>query len=186
MKTRLRSLTGAREIFLTLGLATLLCGVADIAFALVRTTLSGGSPVRLLQSIAYSVLGRDTYAGGLGTAALGLLLHFGVAAGAAVQYAAVANFCRPAVRHPLIAGVLFGVYFHLLMHFVVLPLTLIPSRPYFQPFWWMAIVAHTTCVGPMLALALSYREQRLAPTGHGAEPAEMSRDLAALPTRRAS
>ncbi|MBA4136180.1 MAG: hypothetical protein C0518_02550 [Opitutus sp.] len=179
MFSPLRSLTGWRETVRTLGLATLVCGVADITFVILGMLVRGSDPLRMLQGIAFSVLGRDTYQGGLMTAALGLLLHFGVAAGATGHYALLATFVRPVLRHPLIAGVLFGIYFHFLMQLVVLPLTLIPERPLFPAMWWVQLIAHATCVGPIIALVLSWREQSLmrgaASTGRaGAHAAQVA------------
>lgn len=162
MKPPLRSLAGWREAVRTLALAALVCGVADIAFVVLGMLVRGSDPMRMLQGIAFSVLGRETFEGGLATAAFGLLLHFAVAAGAAVHYALVAWFVRPAVRHPLVAGVLFGIYFYFLMQLVVLRFTLIPSSALLPPTWWVQVIAHATCVGPPLSLVLSWREQRLA------------------------
>jgi hypothetical protein len=168
-----RSLTGWREALRTVALAALLCGVADISFVILGLLVRGADPLRMLQGIAYSILGAKTYSGGAATAALGLAMHFGVATAAAAHYAAITRFVPAALRHPLAAGVCFGLYFHYLMQLVVLPLTLLPPRPLFPPLWWVQVIAHVTCVGPVLALTMGWREQRLAPRQSPKMPPEL-------------
>ena len=51
-------------------------GVLDILFAIGFSIYSGGTAVRLLQSVSSGVLGRDAFTGGMQTAVLGLALHF--------------------------------------------------------------------------------------------------------------
>jgi hypothetical protein len=165
-----RALSGWSESLRTVGLAALACGVADIGFVILGMLVRGTDPVRMLQGIAFSILGAKTYSGGAATAALGLAMHFGVATGATLHYASLIRIFPRLLRHPLAAGVLFGLYFHYLMQLVVLPLTLLPPRPLFPPLWWVQVIAHTTCVGPVIALAISHREQHLARRA-GATPA---------------
>jgi hypothetical protein len=52
-------------------------------------------PIRICQSIARGVLGREAFAGGAGTAALGVVLHFIIALAMALAYAMVASRVRP-------------------------------------------------------------------------------------------
>ena len=58
----------------------LLAGVLDIAAALTRGMLRGGSPVRVLQAIASGVMGRPAFEGGWQTALLGLEAYDFIAA----------------------------------------------------------------------------------------------------------
>lgn len=60
-------------------LGTLTVGSLDLFDAIVFFGLRGVAPIRILQSIASGLLGRPAYAGGAGTALLGLLLHFFIA-----------------------------------------------------------------------------------------------------------
>src|SRR6185369_3697578 len=64
----------------------LTCGVLDITSAIVISLANGGSPVRMLQGIAGALLGPATFQGGAATAALGLVMHFGVAFTATVVF----------------------------------------------------------------------------------------------------
>ena len=59
---------------------TLAVGVLDGLYACGLSASRGGTPVRVFQSVASGLLGRDAArAGGYGTALLGLLLHFFIA-----------------------------------------------------------------------------------------------------------
>ena len=68
-------------------LGGLTAGVLDIADALIFHGARGVAPWRILQAIASGLLGREAFAGGAWTAALGLGLHFFIATTAAAVYA---------------------------------------------------------------------------------------------------
>lgn len=108
-----------------------LAGLLDIAYALLVAWLGGGQPMRVLQAIASGVLGRDAFAGGAATAALGLALHFVIAFGAAATFLAVSRVRPWVLRWPLVAGPLFGLCVWGVMYQVVLPITF--GRPWTMP-----------------------------------------------------
>jgi hypothetical protein len=117
--------------FDTVVLGGLTAGVLDIADAFVVTTLSGGTPIRVLHSIASGVLGRAAYEGGIPAAALGLFLHFFIALSAATVFY-VASLKMPwLLRRPVVAGVAFGLCVWAVMYHIVLPITF--GRPYATP-----------------------------------------------------
>ena len=61
-------------------LGTIIVGLLDIAEVIVFYTFRGVKPIRILQSVAAGVTGRDrAFSGGTETAALGLFLHFCIA-----------------------------------------------------------------------------------------------------------
>jgi hypothetical protein len=102
----------------------LLVGILDILDAFIFFGLrSGASPVRILQSIAAGVLGRDAFQGGLGTAALGLFLHFVIAFLIVLVYYVASGWLRALVRRPIAWGLLYGVVAYAVMSFVVVPLS---------------------------------------------------------------
>ena len=68
--------------------AGLAAGVGDTLLALVLYPVG---PVRIYQSVAAGLLGRDSFQGGLATAALGMFLHFFIATTAAFVYVARAR-----------------------------------------------------------------------------------------------
>lgn len=109
----------------------LAAGVLDILDAFVMTSLNGGTPTRVLHAIASGVLGRAAYEGGLSTAALGLTLHFVIALGAAATFLLATRALPALLRHPVPAGLAFGLAVWGVMYFVVLPATF--GRPYVVP-----------------------------------------------------
>ena len=108
----------------------LVVGVLDIAYAIAFSYWrSGTSPIRVLQSVASGALGRDAYAGGLPTAALGLALHFLIALIITAIFFAVASRARALTMQPVLIGALYGIVVYLVMNFVVIPLSKIGPRP---------------------------------------------------------
>lgn len=71
---------------MTIVWAGTLCGVLDITAAIVVYGMFGLRPMPLLQGIAKGLTGPSAYQGGWATAALGLVLHFVIAFGAATVY----------------------------------------------------------------------------------------------------
>jgi uncharacterized membrane protein YagU involved in acid resistance len=133
----------------------LLCGILDIAYAfLFFGAVSGVRPERLLQGIAFGVLGRSTYAGGLKTASLGLFLHFVIAYGAATVYYLASRRLHFMIRQAVIAGMLYGVAIHLFMQFVVIPLSVIGPRPLNLGVFVINAFEHMFLVGLPISLAV--------------------------------
>jgi hypothetical protein len=99
-------------------------GLLDGTAACVQAWLtSGATPARLFQGVASALLGRAALDGSATTAALGTLMHFGVAFTAtAVCYLAYRRL--PALRPlpQLLLGALFGLGVFCVMNFAILPL----------------------------------------------------------------
>jgi hypothetical protein len=110
------------RLFETVLLGGLLAGLLDILDAFIVTRLNGGTPTRVLQFIASGVLGNGAFQGGVPAAALGLALHFLIALSAAAAYYAIASRWSAVIRHPWLAGPVFGVALYFVMNLVVLPL----------------------------------------------------------------
>lgn len=135
-----------------IGLGGLLAGTLDILAAFAMSWPRVG-PARVLQSIAYGLLGRAAYQGGVRTAVLGLLLHFVIALSAAAVYYAASRQWSVLHRRPIICGLAYGVVVYLVMNLVVLPLSQIGLR---VPAWHtvaLLVVIHMVCVGLPIALA---------------------------------
>lgn len=134
----------------------LIAGVLDLAAALVTSALRGVGPVRLLQAIASGLLGRDSYSGGLRTAALGTVLHFVIAFGAAAVYYAASRKISFLTRRAVPAGLLYGVAVYAFMNLVVLPLSAFPhpvaSRPAAVA---IGVITLMLCVGLPISLVVS-------------------------------
>ncbi|MGH9844851.1 MAG: hypothetical protein ACREEM_39545 [Blastocatellia bacterium] len=133
----------------------LLAGVLDITAAMVNSGLRGVSPARVLQSIASGLLGADAYKGGFATAALGLALHFFIAASATAVYYAASRKLKWMTERAIVSGLAYGVAVYLFMSQVVLPLSAVP----FKTNRTLATVAtsliiHMLCVGLPISLAV--------------------------------
>ncbi|HEX6899706.1 MAG TPA: hypothetical protein VF789_08335 [Thermoanaerobaculia bacterium] len=115
-----KPLTPAQALlFGTLTVGTLDILDAFLFFYLYREV----SPIRILQSIAAGVLGRESFQGGIPTAALGLLLHYFIAFMVVLTYW-LASRRMPGLAHrPLLYGLLYGLAVYVVMNFVVVPLS---------------------------------------------------------------
>jgi hypothetical protein len=123
--------TPRARAFDTIILGGLTAGVLDILDAFVVTALNGGTPLRVLHSIASGVLGRAAYEGGLPAGALGLALHFFIATSAATVYYLASLKLPVLLRRPVVCGLIFGLCVWAFMYHVVLPITF--GRPYVVP-----------------------------------------------------
>jgi len=130
--------------------AGLIAGTLDItAASVVGTLLRGGNPVRVLQSVASGLLGRDAFQGGAAAAALGLVLHFVIAFGAATVYFAASRKLRFMVEHAVVCGLLYGVAVYAFMNSVVVPLSAAPFQIPYKP---LGLIIHLFCIGLPIGL----------------------------------
>jgi hypothetical protein len=146
----------------------LAAGVLDIADAIVFHGVRGVAPIRILQAIASGLLGREAFAGGAATAALGLTLHFVIAIGAAAVYGLASRRRRLLVDRPWLAGPIFGLAVYAVMQYVVLPLSRFrpgPPPPAGSVDWGLVnlLAAHIFCVGLPIALAARWAQRRQVP-----------------------
>ena len=138
-----------------IAMAGLACGVLDITAALVVYGSMGLKPVRLLQGIAAGVLGPKSFQGGMGTALLGLALHFVIAFGAATVYFVASRGMRILVEQAALCGALYGIAVYFFMNRIVGPLSGATKFPFSVKMMMIGVVIHIFCVG--LPIALSVR-----------------------------
>jgi uncharacterized membrane protein YagU involved in acid resistance len=135
----------------------ILAGVFDILFAFIYYGLLYRlTPIDILHSVASGLIGRDaSRSGGLATAALGTVLHFIIAFGAATAYYIVSRKLGFLVRQAVVCGLLYGVVVYVVMNFVVLPLSAAPPRGV-PPLSAMIIpvIGHMLLIGLPIALAV--------------------------------
>ncbi len=131
----------------------LACGVLDITAAFVVYGSFGLRPIPLLQGIAAGLLGPKAREGALATAALGLLLHFVIAFGAATVFVLASRRISVLLQHAVIAGFLYGVAVYFFMNRVVLPLSAAAKYPFSLEMMVIGVVIHMFCVGLPIALA---------------------------------
>jgi uncharacterized membrane protein YagU involved in acid resistance len=135
-------------------------GVLDILAAVGLEGRRGTPPGRVLQYIASGVLGRDAFQGGAATAAVGLLLHFVIAFGAAAVYVAASRRLPVLVRQAVAGGLAYGVIVYLVMSQFIVPLSRV-VRPAGAAVWNPTmIVVHMLCVGLPIAIAARLQSRR--------------------------
>src|SRR5918995_6385972 len=103
-----------------------IAGALDILFALTHAAVNGMGPQQLLQVVASGLLGQDAYAGGRGTAVLGLAAHFVLSLLWAALFVVVASRMPRLIAKPALSGAIFGVLVFLAMRLVVLPVSAFP------------------------------------------------------------
>ena len=139
--------------FDTIVLGGFTAAVLDIADAFIVTTINGGTPTRVLQTIASGMLGREAYQGGAPAAALGLALHFLIACSAASVFFLISRLFPAVLRHVAVSGMIFGLGVWAFMYYAVLPITF--RRPNVLPAWPMLLNQlgiHALGVGLPIAL----------------------------------
>jgi hypothetical protein len=108
--------------------AGLLAGALDLTAAFIQAGLGGRGPERVLYAIASGLLGADAFEGGVGTAALGAVLHFVIALGAAAVYVGASRKLTSLIEQPVICGLVYGIVVWSFMNLVVLPLSAVPFK----------------------------------------------------------
>jgi hypothetical protein len=145
--------------------AATLVAVLDGAFAaaLYVYVLRVCSAAQLFQAIAGALLGRAAFRGGAATTALGLALHFAVAAGWTLVYAAMRaasgrlRELTATTRGALAAGAALGVFIWLAMDLLVVPLSRASATPFWSPLFAILLIWHALGVGMPLALIVRER-----------------------------
>lgn len=147
-----------RDVLARLVRAGLLTGVVDGLFSSILSVAAYQSTVsRLFQGVASVLLGAEALSGGTRTAAIGVLMHFGVAFG----WSAVFLFLvvRSAWVRSILASpygvakvaLLYGPSVWMVMSLVVIPL-LTHRPPTIGVRWWIQLVGHAPFVGlPIVA-----------------------------------
>jgi hypothetical protein len=138
--------------FIVLGGA--IAATCDITYAVVYSAFRGVAPLRILQSVASGLLGRPAFAGGIPTAALGLLLHYAICIVAAGVFWAAARRLPWLTDRPVPTGALFGLAVYAVMNYIVLPLSAFPFTPHPAVLTVVTgLLVHMLGVGVPIALA---------------------------------
>jgi uncharacterized membrane protein YagU involved in acid resistance len=136
--------------------AWLLAGVCDLTAACIHAGILGAPPERVFHAVASGLIGRDAaLAGGAPTAALGILLHFVIAFGAAGTYLGVSRFWGFLMDRPFVAGPLYGIAVYWFMQLVVIPMSAIQPRPQELSNRLIGIGIHIVFVGTTIAWSIS-------------------------------
>jgi hypothetical protein len=142
--------SGKRSALLAIAMGGGIAGTLD----LMQACILFGWKIPLV--IAAGLLGRSAFQGGVGTYALGVLLHFFIACSAATIYYGASRRLRFLVEHPLVCGLFFGAAVEDVMSLVVLPLSALHARgPYRLHDLLLGLGVHMVVVG--LPIAFSVR-----------------------------
>jgi hypothetical protein len=149
-------------ILYTILLGGLVAGALDITYAIVAYGMIGVPPIRIWQSIAAGLFGRDAMTGGLETAVLGGVLHFSMTMVMAAAFVVASRALPILLRAPLVNGALYGLAIYGIMNYVVVPLSNSPGKP---PEGWFLIgglLIHMFGVGVPIALITRWLAQNPA------------------------
>ncbi len=132
--------------------ATLIAGTLDIMSAFVFAGMAGMDAMGVLKFVASGPFG-DAVTATPGWALVGLLVHFGIMACMAAAYMLVAPRFPALLRHPILAGIAYGVLLWLIMYWIVRPLRW-PEMPLPHTLWGIAnaLFSHCILVGIPIAL----------------------------------
>lgn len=133
-------------------IATAIAGTLDLLSAFFFASLSGMMPLQVLQFVASGPFGEaPTATAGWGL--VGVLVHFAIMACMAAAYMMVAPRFPALLRHPIPAGIAYGVLLWLLMYWVVRPLRW-PDLPLPHTLYGIsnALFSHCILVGIPIAL----------------------------------
>jgi uncharacterized membrane protein YagU involved in acid resistance len=116
--------------------------------------MHGARPIGILHSIAGGLIGKTAaQQGGLATAALGLVLHFVIATGAAAVFWFASRRFSALTKHAVTSGLVFGAAVYVFMKSVVLPLSAYHAPVWPLSFELIPILGHMLFVGLPIALA---------------------------------
>jgi hypothetical protein len=139
--------------------AGLITGVVDGLFSsILSVAVYHSTPTRLFQGVAATLLGPSAMNGGLGTAAVGLSMHFGVALGWSAVFlilyersAGVRRAVQSRFGVSKVAAV-YGPCIWLVMSLIVIPL-LVHRPPAITARWWVQLIGHVPFVAvPIVAV----------------------------------
>lgn len=132
--------------------AVVVAGTLDILSAFAFAAKAGMTPLAVLGYVASGPFG-DRALHGTGWALAGLAVHYGIMACMAAAYFTVARRMPELVRHPIVAGLGYGVLLWIVMYFVVKPLRW-PDAPLPHTAYGIgnALFSHCLLVGLPIAL----------------------------------
>jgi hypothetical protein len=140
--------------------AGLLTGVIDGLFSSVLAAAVYGSTVtRLFQGVAATLVGSAAFDRGATTAAIGVLMHFGVAFGWSAVFFLLVTRSRwirdmlTSRNGAIKAAAVYGPFVWIVMSLVVIP-ALVQRPPAITVRWWVQLIGHFPFVGLPIAASI--------------------------------
>ncbi len=127
--------------------ATLISGALDATDGVVFFGLHGLNPIQVLQYIASGALGASSFQGGFATAALGVLIHFLIAAVVASIYILVSRQLVVLNQYAIPFGLTYGAAVYLFMTYVVLPFSAVAPSTFSLAALLNGLIGHALFVG---------------------------------------
>lgn len=146
--------------FLAVGMGAVIVGVLDLAYAIL--VYSPKRPILIPQTITSGLLGKRAYSGSTETAALGIVLHFLIALGAATTYYLASRKLNFLVDRAVVSGLAYGGLVYLFMHLIVLPLSAKPPDHIPVIYQVCEFIEHLFFVGLPIALSVRHYSSRSA------------------------
>ncbi len=123
--------------------------------------MAGTTAGQVLRFVASGPFGDGALAGGAGWAAVGLAVHFAIMAGMAAAYILAAPRFPILLRHPIVAGTVYGLLLWLIMYWLVMPLRWPDApRPHDATAIAKQLFSHVVLVGIPIALIAARLEPR--------------------------
>ena len=142
------------RIALAVLLGGLIAGTLDILSAFASYVPNGATEVGILHYIASGLIGKEAAeAGGAGTAALGLAVHYALTLTMALIFVLAAKAAPALARNPWISGPLYGVLVYGAMTYLIVPHSRVAH--WALPHGWSIVgglMAHCLYVGLPIAL----------------------------------
>jgi len=143
----------SKNIFTAILIAGLVAGTMDGLAAIINFLANGGKkPESIFKYISSGLVGKKAYTGGNTMILLGVLLHYFIA----LSFTAFFFLLFPKIKwlqnNVVIGGLIYGLFVWVIMNRVVVPLSLIPPRPF---VWKSAIINMLilmVCIGLPAAL----------------------------------
>lgn len=132
-------------------LAGLAGGAVDFVYASTLALVRGRPVTSPWQSVASGWIGKSAADGGLASAALGVVTHFGIATVMAAVYVLASGKLPVLTRRPLLSGAVYGLILYGVMYGIVLP------TRFGRAYHWSGVISVTdslTHIGVGVLIAL--------------------------------
>jgi hypothetical protein len=132
----------------------LVAGTLDITENIVFNAFRGITPWRIFQVIASGLTDGRSFELGWVSVGLGVVIHYLIALTWTATFYIAATRFTVLSRQPILSGLLYGVIVYVVMNFVVLPLSAVPTRPSSATLVARlnAVLALMFCIGLPVAL----------------------------------
>ena len=148
--------------------ATLVAGTLDILSAFVFAGMAGIGVLPVLRYVASGPFGDAAREGGTGWAAVGLAVHFAIMAVIVAVYMIATRRLPALLRHPIVAGLAYGLLVWAIMYYVVKglrwPDATLPHQAA-NPLWSIGNQLFSHCILVGLPIALIAARQLRRPFG---------------------